>query len=90
MNSNTDKKLESLLEKKNDIEDRIKELKKEAKTLDKKRNEILGKFIHRKLHKGEPIMFETIDDVKDFIDPLINRGTERELFGLPAIEKTKQ
>lgn len=87
MRPSSEKKIELLLQKKSKIEDKIKVMKKEEKEklkeLKNKRYAILGKFIDKKIKKGESLEFHSTKDIADFLDPLLKKKSDRKLFDLP-------
>jgi len=85
MSLSPEQKLQKLSEKKTELENQIKEIKKaenrERKKLQDKRCQILGKAIYDSLKKGKPIHLDSVDDIAEFLDPIITRKSDRELFG---------
>ncbi len=93
MTLSPDKKLRQLSDKKTELENKIKEIKKaenrELKKLHDKRCQILGKYIYDSLKKGKPVNLDSLENITEFLDPLVKRKSDRELFGLSVSNSTE-
>ncbi len=93
MSTSAEKKLRQLLDKKNELEDQIKEIQqaknRELRKLHEKRCQILGKAIYDSLKKGKSIHLDSLDEITGFLDPLLKRKSDRDLFDLSVSERQK-
>lgn len=87
------KRLQSLLEKRTDLDEAIKKLQVKAAREQKqkldKQGKLLGRAILEQVSNGQAVSFSSEEEIKAFMDDHLVLKTERSAFDLPELDSQK-